>query len=74
MCNSDPDFSGKIDPRFSNENRIAIEKTAPEPHSHRRPVAKVEANLVNFLPSDRGLQFKIDPRFSCANRTAILKL
>jgi hypothetical protein len=50
---SDPDFAGKIDPRFSYENRIAIEKPGLRSCLRHRPAVHIHANLFNFLRSDR---------------------
>jgi hypothetical protein len=63
---SDPGFSGKIDPRFNFKNRIVFEKPVPEPHSRRRPAARVQTNLFNFSQPDRGqkpIRINRDPIF-----------
>jgi hypothetical protein len=73
MFKSDPDFSGKIDPRFYGKNRIAIEKPAPGRAHHRKQEKKVQTNLFNFLRSDRDFSGKIDQRFYRTNRSAIFR-
>jgi hypothetical protein len=49
LFKSNPDFAGKIDPRFSNENRIAIEKPDTATYLRRKLAIEVQANLFNFL-------------------------
>jgi hypothetical protein len=79
--------SGKIDDRFSDQNRSAISGSKSDPDFH----FKIDQRLKNsfMTTSTDGMQnripifvrksisdfdLKIDPRFTFSNRSAILKL